>query len=73
MPLKPREVSHVEPPRLSLELLSREVPSDDSRSSDFEPRGLVFRETLTVDMSLGDNRRYKTAFRRPVVRTFPMS
>ena len=29
MSLEPREILHVEPPRLSLQLLSREIPSSD--------------------------------------------
>jgi hypothetical protein len=38
MPLEPREVLHVEPPRLSLQLFGREEPGSDSRLHEISNR-----------------------------------
>jgi len=71
MSLEPREVLHVEPPRLSFQLLGREIPCDGSKYCQIANRVLASWRTLTVDTSQGGNRRCKTVSLRPIVRTFP--
>lgn len=59
----------MEPPRLSLQLLGREIPSGNSKLNEFFKSRDTYGVTPTVGTSQGDNRRCKTVSRRPIART----